>query len=594
MELQIEYDKRKNKALLISSSDIESSWNVMCRVISDIIPLVVIKKNVLGMPWQAFLSMKSDIVQLARTYNIKIRISPITRRELIDFEKVSYYSAIKNKPVSEEQLRRKLYDIGFFRLLTAEQIKNVCRLVSLPAGATFSVPGAGKTTEALAYFFYHATEEDHLLVVAPKNAMPAWDEQLKECIRINDTFVRLRGGVNNINKILKGSQKFLIITYQQFPLVSDLLAKYLVENQVFLYLDESHRIKGGAGKVIADSILQISYFPKRKLIMSGTPMPQSDSDLDPQVSFLYPDVNLRNHSSVEIIQPIYVRTTKDKLGLKAPQRKIVSLSLSHRQQEFYYLIKSEAARQNAEISRMTRGILRKLGKSIIKLMQFVSNPALLARNINFNLSNELGELLISEGSAKIDYACDLARKLANNGEKTIIWSSFVENVELISLRLTDIGADYIHGGVDAGDEDESDTREGKIKRFHDDANAMVLVANPAAAAEGISLHHVCHTAIYVDRSFNAAHYLQSEDRIHRLGLSPTIDTNIIILECKDTIDELIRSRLKDKVARMAQVLNDLHLNILADLNTYDDDDSFGLDEKDGMEIIKYLRSNSDD
>jgi SNF2 family DNA or RNA helicase len=594
MELQIDYDQSRNRALLIPSDHLaSSSWSAICRVISDIIPMAIITKNILAMPWRLFLSIKSDIVQLARTYNIKILLSSLARNELLKFEKASYYVAIKNNPISEDQLKKKLCDVGFFRSLTNEQIENVCRLVSLPAGATFSVPGAGKTTEALAYFFYHATEKDHLLVVAPKNAMPAWDEQLKECIHIEDTFIRLRRGEKYIYAILKNNPRFLIITYQQFPLVTDLITKYLIENQVFLYLDESHRIKGGTGKVIADAILQISYLPKRKLIMSGTPMPQTDTDLDSQLSFLYPDVNLKNHSSVEIIQPIYVRTTKDKLGLKPPNRKIITLSLSQQQQEFYYLLKSEAARQIADIPRITRGILRKLGKSIIKLMQFVSNPALLAHDINFKLSKELGQLLISEGGIKIDYACDLARKLASKGEKSIIWSSFVENVELISLRLADIGADYIHGGVDTGNEEESDTREGKVKRFHDDMNAMVLVANPAAAAEGISLHRICHTAIYVDRTFNAAQYLQSEDRIHRLGLSPDIDTNIIILECKKTIDEIIRLRLNEKVVRMAQVLNDPQLNILADIYN-DEEDSFGLDERDGTELVKYLRGDSDD
>ena len=83
-----------------------------------------------------------------------------------------------------------------------------------------------------------------------------------------------------------------------------------------------------------------------------------------------------------------------------------------------------------------------------------------------------------------------------------------------------MGADFIHGGVDAGDENDFDTREGKIKRFHTDDTCKVLVANPAACSEGISLHKVCQNAIYLDRSFNAAHYMQSEDRIHRLGLAP--------------------------------------------------------------------------
>ena len=61
---------------------------------------------------------------------------------------------------------------------------------------------------------------------------------------------------------------------------------------------------------------------------------------------------------------------------------------------------------------------------------------------------------------------------------------------------------------------------GKIKRFHEYPNAFVLVANPAACSESISLHTVCHHAIYLDRNYNAGQYLQSEDRVHRLGLPP--------------------------------------------------------------------------
>ena len=45
---------------------------------------------------------------------------------------------------------------------------------------------------------------------------------------------------------------------------------------------------------------------------------------------------------------------------------------------------------------------------------------------------------------------------------------------------------------------------------------MVFVANPAAAAESISLHEVCDHAIYIDRTYNAGQFMQSRDRIHRL------------------------------------------------------------------------------
>src|SRR5690606_23889575 len=146
-----------------------------------------------------------------------------------------------------------------------------------------------------------------------------------------------------------------------------------------------------------------------------------------------------------------------------------------------------------------------------------------------------------------NYILHRARELARRGEKVLIWSSFRQNVEFIADSLQDLGAVYIHGGVDAGDEDDDGTREGKIKRFHDDENVHVMVANPAAASEGVSLHAVCHHALYLDRTFNAAHFLQSMDRIHRLGLPPDQKTTIEIVECAESIDETVHWRLKAKV-----------------------------------------------
>ncbi|WP_341789635.1 C-terminal helicase domain-containing protein [Rickettsia endosymbiont of Polydrusus tereticollis] len=193
--------------------------------------------------------------------------------------------------------------------------------------------------------------------------------------------------------------------------------------------------------------------------------------------------------------------------------------------------------------------------------QFVSNPALLSREIGFVHSDLLQAVLAEGDGPKLKYVLKRARELVRDNQKVLIWSSFVKNVEYIAQRLVDLGAVYIHGGVDAGEEDDDETREGKIKLFHDDPNIKIMVANPAAASEGVSLHKICHYAIYLDRTFNAAHYLQSEDRIHRLGLSPNEQTTIEIVECARTIDETVRERLNFKVGKMAEALEDSSLKI---------------------------------
>jgi SNF2 family DNA or RNA helicase len=145
--------------------------------------------------------------------------------------------------------------------------------------------------------------------------------------------------------------------------------------------------------------------------------------------------------------------------------------------------------------------------------------------------------------------------------------------------------------VDAGSEFDEDTRERKIRDFHLDDEKYVLIANPASCGEGISLHEVCHHAIYIDRNFNAGQYLQSEDRIHRLGLSKNQRTVIEILTSPATIDESVRARLNTKVGAMARSLNDHNLDIdpvSLDPETLSDDEA--LDESDAQAIIEHLKS----
>src|SRR5690606_22572035 len=118
----------------------------------------------------------------------------------------------------------------------------------------------------------------------------------------------------------------------------------------------------------------------------------------------------------------------------------------------------------------------------------------------------------------------------------------------------------------------------------------IMVANPAAASEGVSLHTVCHHALYLDRTFNAAHYLQSEDRIHRFGLPENQDTFVEIVECRGTIDETVLTRLDYKTKQMAMALQDSALGvdpIALDPNDIEDyeDYSIGLREEDIQALL---------
>ena len=417
------------------------------------------------------------------------------------------------------------------------------------------------------------------MVVCPKNAFPAWEEQLSLCLPDEEPFVRLRGGYASIGKALSNNPLKTLITYQQLPTVSDLISEYLEEAMSFVFLDESHRIKRGFKGVIGNEILSFAEIPAAKLIMSGTPMPNGIEDLVPQFRFLYPEIAADEEDVKEYIKPIYVRTTKKELRLPDIDHRIVRLPLRPAQFSLYELLRSEAAREagKGKLSIRDRMRLRRAGQSALRMIQVVSNPALLAR-IAFDHADLLADVLTEGDSPKLEYACLRARQLALDGKKTIIWSSFVDNVELVARRLIDLGAEFIHGGVDAGSEDEEGTREQKIRKFHDpDGGCYALVANPAACGEGISLHTVCHHAIYLDRNYNAAQYLQSEDRIHRLGLAPNQVTQVELLVAPGTIDEAVDRRLRAKIEHMYQVLEDDSLQVEPEVVDLDED-GFNFDD----------------
>lgn len=598
MDIRIDYLTYTEQVNISNDSTDKVAWKSLYSFICDYLPMSVVSYSdwSITFPWRYFLSIKGFVGQYfsARHNQYRVVFTDNARSMLKTANDTSYNTALALNARSEAEIKAHLESIGFKRSLTINQLNNLKKISHLPGAATFSVPGAGKTTEALAFFFVNATDIDRLLVVAPKNAFSAWDEQLDACMGENyGKFVRLRGGEAAIQTALQTNPRFMLITYDQLSRVKNTIVFLLSSGNIYMFLDESHRIKGGKQIKRADAILEMAHLPKRKLIMSGTPMPQSPKDLVSQFSFLYPTKDVTDTTVIDLIQPIFVRTTKGQLGIPKLDHRVVQVPMTQLQREIYKTLKSEVRRQlNPVLSDSSRYELRRIGKCVMKVMEFVSNPSLLSNDMDYAFNRRVGALLLESDGPKIDYVCRRARQLAAEGKKVLIWSSFVQNVELIALRLSDLGAEFIHGGVDAGDESDFDTREGKIKRFHTDDTCKVLVANPAACSEGISLHKVCQYAIYLDRSFNAAHYMQSEDRIHRLGLSPDAKPQIEFVECEDSIDQVVRTRLELKVKTMAQALEDSSLSVEISSVDYDEEaeDYDSLTADDAKAVIEYFFS----
>lgn len=541
------------------------------------------------LPVYCLLRARSDLRHALRRvarFGVEPNFSATAKRLLVQATERERLLAQPNEEIREEEVSEKLKAAGFVRELKPYQARNVAKLVHLPSGATFSVPGAGKTSEALALFALKRSSHSRLLVICPKNAFAVWEEQLRLCLpNLAQSVCRLRGTNADISASIESACSVLLINYDLVPRHLKALMRLCVKSQTWIIVDESHRIKAWPLKVTGSAVLSLAPFAEGRLIMSGTPMPNAERDLIPQYTFLYPEAKADADEIVRLASRVFVRTTKPELNIPAVDRIQVAVPMSEPQSILYKALTADLVRQLPGLVASERIMLRRIGRSVLRLIQTASDPALLAKSdIRHHALLQRATL---EPSPKIQRACDIARRLAQQGQKCLIWSNFVGNVLQIATLLSDLGAEFVYGEVKTSEDDEIlDSRESKIRRFKEDPNCFVLVANPAACAESISLHLVCHHAIYVDRIYNAAQYLQSEDRIHRLGLREDQKTSIYLLVSPTTVDESVERRLKAKVLRMSQFLNDPGLSIPAiDIS---DDVSIGFDAEDLNDLRNLL------
>lgn len=483
--------------------------------------------------------------------------------------------------ISESLLLQRIRSVGFVRQLKSYQRRDLLRLSALRHGANFSVPGAGKTTVLLALHASQLAENPDLklLVVAPRNVMGAWDDEIKDCFDTSPTIARLTNGAEAISRKLSEGPRVSMITYEQLRTSQEVVQKFVEENSVHLVLDESHRAKAGYTNLQGAAVLGIAPAAHRRDILSGTPMPQGVRDLCSQFSFLWPlEGDICGNHSIEdsantlsrantFFKPFFTRTTKANLDL--PPVTFVGdysqLEMSPHQEIAYRMLREFASHALRTLNTDADEKLRRLATQAVNLLQIASNPRLAYTRLRNDESLREEHALLEnlrlaaeiETPVKFEALDQIVTDLMEKpNEKVVIWSGFVQTVEEIASRFKVHGALTIHGGVKTGSEDDIDFREARVKLFNKDSRYRVLVANPAAGGEGISLHKAAHNAIYFDRSYNATHYLQSVDRIHRLGLAEDVETKVFVLECAETIDQLVSARLDQKIEAMNTVLED--------------------------------------
>jgi SNF2 family DNA or RNA helicase len=236
-------------------------------------------------------------------------------------------------------------------------------------------------------------------------------------------------------------------------------------------------------------------------------------------------------------------------GVYVRNLKAAVLSLPDR--EFADVTVPMGPEQSAAYERVRRGILSDLrsvdtGQFEQKRASFLARRASLLRMCSDPASVIDG---YSETPAK-DVALDelLDDLVVRRGEKVVLWSYYRATLDRLANRYSHLGLVRIDGSVA-----DSNVRRAAVRSFQEDPGTMIFLGNPAAAGAGITLHSA-RTMIFESLSNQAAHHLQSLDRVHRRGQERAV--RYITLLAEGTLEEPGYARLKEKAQEQARLLGD--------------------------------------
>jgi SNF2 family DNA or RNA helicase len=488
--------------------------------------------------------------------------------------------------------------------LTPFQKLNVSSLVAMPNGANFSVPGAGKTLTTLSVWehFRSSNQITRLLVVCPRSAFEAWENDSK--MLVNTPTIEQFS-----DDPIDSSIEILYVNYEQLESRARLkrLIRWVEQAPTMLVFDEAHRVKGGGASIRWRACREMATQAKRVDLLTGTPMPQSQEDLRNLLSLSWQGLPREFFSDSRLSGlkrgGIFVRTTKEELQLPPMKIKQIQLPMSPVQSDIYAALRRSFVGQ-FQLSDTDSSFFIRRGKAVMTMIAAATNPGLLMGVVREDAylglswpprelagSERLMTVLESYASHEIpekyQWVSRYVANAASEGRKVLIWSTFIANLLALKRLLEPYNPALIYGATNQED------RKRELQKFRDSNSCSVLLTNPQTLGEGVSLHKECHEAIYLDRNYNAGLYLQSLDRIHRLGLAPDQETTVCILESLGSIDLRIARRLEDKIQRLGYYLNDAGLTRVSLPSDEDDipDAMLGLDEVDLDDLYQHLRQD---
>lgn len=407
--------------------------------------------------------------------------------------------------------------------------------------------GTGKTLIALELVKYLKQADIYpALVVCPASLIEAAWVKDNEGFEIGLNMTHVRNGW----KTLPDGYDIYVINYE-------MVKKYFKEIMSFgfkvLVLDESSRVKGNSTK-IAKMMLSLSQNVFYTYLLSATPAPNNRKEYFTQLSMIgavsspyYAWLNkffrrggYRNYEWI-------FKPSMNEEFLKQFNNKAVFLKKEDcldLPEKTFIPVSFKMSKEETDAYQETRTAIRSLMPIVVRPYNYSQDDVTEANKMFSTLLSRLRQLssgfyynedtTMEVGESKLQILEDLLEGI--NGQ-VIVWTQFTEERNQLLKRLSDKYSIACLTGKETTKE-----KEANIKAFQS-GSTQILVAHPKSAAHGLTFTN-CSYAIYYSLSFSLEDFLQSQDRIHRIGQHKAC--TYYILQAEDTLDQKIYSVLAEK------------------------------------------------
>ena len=404
------------------------------------------------------------------------------------------------------------------------------------------------------------------LIIVPASLIYNWENEIKRFVP--DMKVHTYKGIQR-KKTTSYFEYFDIIisSYHTIRQDIDLISSYQFH---YIILDESQVIKNPAS-MIYKSIIQLKS--EFKLVLTGTPIENSLTDLWTQLNFVNPGLlgNLsffrREYAKPiekekddnkeiklkQLIKPFILRRTKEMVASDLPPvtEQTVYCNMTEEQEKLYDEEKSSVRNsilKNIELTGIEKSAIVVL-QGLMKLRQLSNHPVMAYEDYQ-------------AGSGKFETVLRDIENVVTEGHKILIFSSFVMHLKLFAeaLEKKNIRFSMLTGA--------SINREKIVNSFQNDNSNKVFLISLKAGGVGLNLTAADYVFI-LDPWWNPASEMQAMNRAHRIGQ----DKNVFVYRyiSTGTLEEKIvrlqarKSKLAESFVQSSNPLKDIDINQILEI-----------------------------